>query len=424
MNDYLTMKTILLILLLIQSISHQAQTLILRNATVIDVVDGKHTLETDIIIKDGIIHKIGIGIGQGLEGETLDLSGKYVIPGLIDAHVHLANDPNESQAQRAQHLNYFLCHGITSIRDAAGDARILEELCEAIKNGQITGPDIYYAAFMAGPSYFEGNDREKSMVTGLDTLYAPWLQCIHEGDDLRKAMQAAKACGATGVKIYGGFDKHMLPQLIRAAKKEGLKAWGHATLFPAKPSDAAASGMEVISHAYMLEWEDIIPDLEANIFKNYELYYDKINHDSMKISRFCHILKKQSLIFDPTLYLCMVNQMEWSARFVREAYQQGVKVCAGTDYMNDLNRPWPFLLEEIQLYADSCGFTPLDAIRSATLIAAEALGAEEYTGSVSTGKNADLVVLSANPLTDLHQLRNPYMVVKKGKIIKSYSIEK
>lgn len=104
----------------------------------------------------------GEDAGNGIAGEVKDLAGKYVMPGLIDAHVHIANDPKESQADRAKHLEYFLRHGITSIRDAAGDARVLKDLKAGVEQGKYPGPDIYYAAFMAGPAYFEGNDGRKA----------------------------------------------------------------------------------------------------------------------------------------------------------------------------------------------------------------------------------------------------------------------
>lgn len=407
-----------LFLFLIIAFNSSAQTLILKDVTIIDVIKGKQTENADIVIRDGKIQKAGIRAGQGVEGEVLNLAGKYVIPGLIDAHVHLANDPKETQTERSKHLSYFLHHGITSIRDAAGDARVLKELQADVRNGKIQGPDIYYAAFLAGPDYFEGNDREKSMVEGFGSDYAPWMQCITPGDDLEQAMQSAKSCGATGIKIYGGFSADFLPALIKAAQKEGLKIWGHATLFPAKPTDMARAGTEVISHAYMLEWESVPQPLEKNIFKNYELYYDIINHDSLNADSFFREIKKHQGIFDPTLYLCMVNGMKWSARLVQQAHEQGIKICAGTDYINDLNRAFPFLFDEIELYVNTCGFSPLDAIRSATIIAAEVVGQEKETGSIEKGKNADLLILNGNPLTDIHQLRNQYLVIQKGKPVR------
>ena len=230
----------------------QEKIVVLKNVNIVDVVEGSIHKGQDVVMKGGIIQAIGKDVGTGIAGEVKDLTGMYVMPGLIDAHVHIANDPKETQDDRAKHLEYFLRHGITSIRDAAGDARVLRELKEGVQRGKYEGSDIYYAAFMAGPAYFEGNDREKSMVEGWSEPYAPWMQCIRPDSDLDKAMEEAKEWGCTGVKIYGGFDREALLPIVRKAKEHGLQVWGHATLFPAKPWDVADAGVQVISHAYML----------------------------------------------------------------------------------------------------------------------------------------------------------------------------
>lgn len=395
----------------------QREAIILKNVNIVDVVEGSIHKGQDVVMKGGIIQAIGKDVGTGIAGEVKDLAGMYVMPGLIDAHVHIANDPKETQDDRAKHLKYFLRHGITSIRDAAGDARVLRELKEGVQRGKYEGSDIYYAAFMAGPAYFEGNDREKSMVEGWSEPYAPWMQCIRPDSDLDKAMEEAKEWGCTGVKIYGGFDREALLPIVRKAKEHGLQVWGHATLFPAKPWDVADAGVQVISHAYMLEWEGVSEELSGNIFENYEKFYDKIDHEKMSVERFLQAVKQKGLIFDPTLFLCMENKMEWAARFVKRANQIGVKICAGTDYINDLNRPFPFLFDELDLYVEKCGFYPMEAIFTVTKVAAEALGIGDKVGTVEVGKQADLLILPENPYDDIKALRKIQMIIKQGRIL-------
>ena len=184
---------IIIFLSLVLNGNAQEKAIILKNVNVVDVVQGNIRKGQDVVIEKGIIQAIGKNVGKGVTGEVIDLTRMYVMPGLIDAHVHIANDPKESQVDRAKHLEYFLRHGVTSIRDAAGDARVLRELKKGVQQGKYLGPDIYYAAFMAGPAYFEGNDREKSMVEGWSEPYAPWMQCIRPDSDLNKAMEDAKA---------------------------------------------------------------------------------------------------------------------------------------------------------------------------------------------------------------------------------------
>ena len=392
----------------------QEKAIIFKNVNVVDVVEGNIRKGQDVVIKEGIIQAIGKNVGTGVSGEVKDLTGMYMMPGLIDAHVHIANDPKESQEDRAKHLEYFLRHGVTSIRDAAGDARVLQELKEGVLQGKYLGPDIYYAAFMAGPAYFEGNDREKSMVEGWSEPYAPWMQCIRPDTDLDKAMEGAKEWGCAGVKIYGGFDRETLLPLVRKAKEHGLQVWGHATLFPAKPWDVADAGVQVISHAYMLEWEGVSEELSGNIFENYEKFYDKIDHDKMSVERFLQTVKSKGLIFDPTLFLCIENKMDWAVRFVKRANQIGVEICAGTDYINDLNRPFPFIFDELDLYVEKCGFYPMEAIFTVTKVAAEALGVCDKVGRGEVGKQADLLILSGNPFDDIKELRKIKVVIKRG----------
>ena len=373
----------------------QEKAIIFKNVNVVDVVEGNIRKGQDVVIKEGIIQAIGKNVGTGVSGEVKDLTGMYMMPGLIDAHVHIANDPKESQEDRAKHLEYFLRHGVTSIRDAAGDARVLQELKEGVQQGKYLGPDIYYAAFMAEP-------------------YAPWMQCIRPDTDLDKAMEGVKEWGCTGVKIYGGFDRETLLPLVRKAKEYGLQVWGHATLFPAKPWDVADAGIQVISHAYMLEWEGVSEELCGNIFENYEKFYDKIDHDKMSVERFLQTVKSKGLIFDPTLFLCIENKMDWAIRFVKRANQIGVKICAGTDYINDLNRPFPFIFDELDLYVEKCDFYPMEAIFTVTKVAAEALGICNKVGTVEVGKQADLLILSGNPFDDIKELRKIKVVIKRG----------
>ena len=179
----------------------------------------------------------------------------------------------------------------------------------------------------------------------------------------------------------------------------------------------ADAGIQVISHAYMLEWEGVSEELSGSIFENYEKFYSKIDHEKMSVERFLQTVKQKGLIFDPTLFLCMENKMEWAARFVKRANQIGVKICAGTDYINDLNRPFPFLFDELDLYVEKCGFYPMEAIFTVTKVAAEALGIGDKVGTVEVGKQADLLILPENPYDDIKALRKIQMIIKQGRIL-------
>ena len=91
-----------------------------------------------------------------------------------------------------------------------------------------------------------------------------------------------------------------------------------------------------------------------------------------------------------------------------------MKICAGTDYINDLNRPFPFIFDELDLYVEKCDFYPMEAIFTVTKVAAEALGICNKVGTVEVGKQADLLILSGNPFDDIKELRKIKVVIKRG----------
>lgn len=393
----------------------KADLLLLKNVNLVDVINKKVDENVNVLIRNGKIENISKDdIKPGTEAKTLNLTGKYIIPGIIDAHVHISNDIKETRADRVKHLNYFLNGGITTIRDAAGDARILTSLKRAVYTGEIQGPDIHFAAFMAGEDYYKGNDREGRSTIGWGEKFSPWLQCLKSGDNLDYAMVSAKTCGATGVKIYSAFDAIFLKKIVAKAKEHGLEVWGHSTLFPAKPSEVVEAGVEVISHSYMLRWEQI-PALKKTIAEAFKIQYSKIDVNNPKLDKLFRLMKEKNCIFDATLYLCNVNGMEWANQYVAQAYKAGVKICSGTDYINDFNKPLPFIYDELDIYVNKCDLTPIDALRTATIIAAETMGIENKTGSLEKGKDADIVVLSANPIDNISNLRKIEQVIKKGK---------
>lgn len=389
--------------------------LLLQNVNIVDVVSGKVIKSRDIIIEGDIIKSITRHKERREVFETIDLSGKYIMPGLIDAHVHLATDPKKSDIDRYEYLNYLISMGITTVRDAAGDARILKRLKASVESGEKVGPDIYYAAFLGGEPYFSDSmNRDGTMVEGYPEKYAPWLQLIKEDTDLDKSMESAKEWGCTGVKIYGGFDKKLLGEIVKKAKEHKLEVWAHSCLFPAKPRDVAKVGVKVLSHAYLLEWENVNEELESGMFDNFDKYEAKIDKDNINVKELFGVMVKNNLILDPTLLLSIENKSDWVAKVVREAFSSGVKICAGTDYIEDYSRPYPYLIDEMNYYVTLCGFTNADALRSATIIAAEALGKKDLYGSIEEKKVADMLVLNSNPLESLDALKGSVKVIKRG----------
>lgn len=412
-------RTILLsgiLLLLLPAPACLAQSdsaLLLQHANVIDVTSGNIQRDVTVCMEQGKIVSVGGRATKKPKARVIDLKGAYVMPGLIDAHVHVANGMGVKPETALSHLQYFLQHGITSVRDAAGDASVLQQVQKKIRSGEAKGADVYYAAFMAGPWYFNrGMDLRKEP-------YTAWEQCVQPGVNLDSIMKAAKDCGATGVKLYHSIDSSYLPEVVKAAKRHQLKVWGHAMMYAARPVQVAQAGVEVLSHAYMLAWISPDDSLIGVATRRRNRPMSKETADSLlsavDVTAFCNAMKANNAILDATL--CISDQEDdYAFSLLKKVHACGVKVCAGTDQIVDLKRPFPRLLDELSYYVNRCGFTPLEALRSATLIAAEAIGQEQNIGTVVPGKKADLLVLSGNPLTDIANLKKQVMVIQGGKL--------
>ncbi|MEP6613774.1 MAG: amidohydrolase family protein, partial [Mucilaginibacter sp.] len=132
--------------------------LVLSDATIIDAGHPVPATHQTVVILNGRITKIFPTGTMALPDSAvvISLKGKYLLPGLIDSHVHMATDPGgtDNRSHSLQVLKQMLYSGITTVRDMAGDARILAGLARDAKEGEITSPEIYYSALMAGPTFF------------------------------------------------------------------------------------------------------------------------------------------------------------------------------------------------------------------------------------------------------------------------------
>lgn len=399
-------------LLAVQLLPAQDTTLILQHANVVDVTSGKIKQQVNMVIKNGRITAVGARAGKKEQGKTIDLKGAYVMPGLIDAHVHVANGKGMKPETTLKHLQYFVQHGITSVRDAAGDASVLKVAQQRIRSGQAEGADVYYAAFMAGPWYF---DRDQHLRK---EPYTAWEQCIQPGVNLDSAMKVAYDCGATGVKLYHSIDSAFLPEVVKAAKRHQLKVWGHAMLYPARPMEVVAAGMEVLSHVSMLVWlnkEDSVRAL-VNVRKDRKKPYADSLAAQTDVTAFCKQMKAHNAILDATL--CVAYERDgYVFDMLKNIHAQGVKIDAGTDQIVDFNQPFPALMKELAFFVNRCGFSNLDALRAATVINAEVIGQQHNIGTVAVGKKADLLVLKENPLLDIENLKKQFMVIQAGRVV-------
>lgn len=275
------------------AISSKDTLLIFKNANVLDVQKGKFFEQKNVVVKKGKIIAITANYKTKEPVKIIDLKGKFLTPGLIDVHVHVTNDYKNNIENTYSHLDYLLKHGITSVRDAGGNGDALLTAVTAINAGERNGPDVYYSAIMAGDWYY---NRGQNIRT---EPYTSWQQRLMPGDDLDKAMVWAKNVGVTGVKLYHSFDASFLPQVVSAAKRNGLSVWGHTMMYPASPIEVVKSGVEVLSHVSMLETMRK-PDTLYSRRTTPNSYRDSVVA-TIDIIKFCRLMKKHNAILDATL---------------------------------------------------------------------------------------------------------------------------
>jgi imidazolonepropionase-like amidohydrolase len=361
-----------------------------------------------------------------------DLSGRYVIPGLIDAHVHLTGaEPDFPHYQ--PHLQALLRGGVTAIRDMAGDDRLIGYLAGEANSDALTSPDIYYVALMAGPTFFVEDMRAQEASAGEPLGFAPWMQAITQTTDIPLAVAEARGTGATALKLYANLPANLVTKITAEAHRQGLRVWTHATIFPATPSDAVDAGVDTISHSPYLVWE-AAPKVPDDYRVRAMGDFAHIRPDAPQILALFKAMKQHGTVLDATLLPFEEEAqhdsknvgagiMPWSYAVTRLAHQNGVLIDVGTDSSGlpaDAQGPdlhaLPLVHTEMALLVEHCGFTPLEAIHAATQISAAAMGQSTQRGTISSGKRADLVVLTADPTRDIHNTEKIAYVIKNGRI--------
>ncbi len=402
----------------------------LKDVNVIDGISKKVLSKQTIIIREDIIEVIG-PVKDVLIPDScavFNYSGRYIIPGLIDTHIHLATTPSgEDNRPRAERdLQAMLLTGITSVRDMAGDARELASLSRDALVGDIISPDIYYAALMAGPSFFK-DPRTQSSTQGAVAGEMPYMKGVTDSTNLIIAVASAKGTGATAIKLYAQLTGELAKKITREAHHQGMPVWSHADLTIASPLEVINAGVNSISHAGMMaRWPSKeIPEawLEPESGDN---FWDKA-YKTLPVNDYVNAMLNHKTILDPTLLVYQnrladsslsqnvrartMAQWQIAKRFTQQALEKGVPVCTGTDTDED-----KFVQREIKLLVKEAGFTPMEAIISSTRIGAMAIGIEKSTGTIQAGKIASLAMLSANPVADIDNLDKVELVIKRGRL--------
>jgi len=389
---------------------------IYRGATLIDGSGAAPRSDMAIIV-DGerikaIVPSAQLDAAATRDYQLRDMQGQYVLPGLIDTHVHYATRPDRPYAEAE--LKRDLYAGITAVRDMAGDARALADLARAALLVEIPAPDIFYAAVAAGPSFFS-DPRTHAAGLGVQPGQVPWLQAITEQTDLAHAVTLARGTGATGLKIYANLPGPLVRGLIAEAQRQHFPVWTHQQVYPATPYDSL--GATSVSHACMIARYVREPG-KAQYGHGGEPSYAGLTAGDPGIARYIAALAQSGTIMDATLSVYQPAgphcHTELAGQIVQAMHRAGIPLTAGTDSDVDARDPFPALNHELELLVQYAGLTPAEVITAATRNAAAALGKQAEFGTLAPGKLANLLFVRNDPTRDIANLRSVTLTVKRG----------
>ena len=410
------------------------------HVTVINPIDGANEYRDMTIAFRG--NRI-IGVGPTLSvvlpaGAVVhDASGRFVIPGLWDSHVHLSQVGPKA-------FPLLVANGVTSVRDMGSDIAQIREWKAARASGAII-PRI----IAAGPKLYGG-----SIFLRLGVRFTKWrheLRVVSSPDDARRAVDELKAQGVDFIKVHNNLTPELYDAIVAESRKVQLPFAGH--LPQAGPLAAAAAGQRTIEHGRGMllcspdVWARILagaPDAEyCAPLEMQAALFPALLHAGTWFTPTLTSWRGNAMVGDPALVPWLAtlagssavwpelrshwNDMAGSTptMFERELFGQfgtlaaaasraGVPLLAGTDLGDPYVIPGFALHDELALMV-AAGVTPLAALQSATSEPARAFELNAMVGAVTTGQAADLLVLDGDPLIDINNTRRIFAVVLNGR---------
>jgi len=404
--------------------------LALVGASIVDGT-GRDPFTGTVIVNKGRIVKIDLGSGTTIPRgyKVWDLTGKTIFPGLIDAHAHVALVEAQHGSYESKHpgavyaftvaknLEDYLKHGFTTIRDAGGCTWSFKE---ALRKKLIAGPNLYISNSFISQTGGHGDHRLRTDASAPKLehpLHAP--PAIADGSDaVSKAAREQLRAGADQIKIMAGggvaspTDALETPQYtlqeLKAAVYEadavGKYVLAHVYV-PQGIQNCIDAGIRSIEHGNFLTEELAMQMREANMYLIPTLgIYELISELGPKLGMSKESLAKNEIV------------MNVGHESLKIAIDAGVKVGSGSDVFGPYST---FRAFELEVKSRSMG--AIEAVKASTKINAELMGIGDSTGTVETGKIADLTIVDGDPLADMALLNEPSniaIVIKEGCIMK------
>lgn len=392
--------------------------------------------EQTVIFNKGLITQVGAAsdVTVPTGAQVFDGRGKTLVPGLWDAHMHFQDDASGPA---------LLSLGITSARDPGNDNALTLARAQRRAKGQLLSPRIYPSLLIDGK--------------GPNTAQSGTVATSQE--EALAIVRKAKTDGFVAIKIYGTFNPAWVKATAAEAHRLGLHVHGH---LPAgmRTSTAIDDGYDEITHIYFVMMQ-AMPDDVVNKsngmarFLGPGRYAKDVKLDAEPMKSLIAKMAQKKIVVDPTLVVAEslyvpengdlspayapfvgtlppsvergfrqggfamppgVTRADFRASFnklsqlVGALHEAGVPIVAGTDGTG------MELVRELELYV-AAGFTPAQALASATIQTAHLVGADAHTGSIAVGKAADLVLVDGNPSKHIGDLRHTRVVVMDGKLM-------
>ena len=391
-------------------------------ATLIDGTGSAPIHDSAVLIRDGRIVLVGSRSRVSIpdDAEVISASGKFLMPGLWDMHAHISH---------GWWGPAYLASGVTTVRDCGGDFEVLTAFRDAARSHQSLSPQMLLAGYVEGAN-----------------PYIDWDWEAVSPAQVSAAVKHYHDAGFQQIKIRDFVSLDVLKALAMEAHGFGMPVIGHVPV-GISTVQAVEAGEDQISHArfavypWRTDWYLTSPPPKAEF-------------ESPKFKEAIKLFQKNDTVFDPTLAFdeppgCSPgdfcepgiakapselarnfvpqppdpNANEWRRAFEEEVavvgvlHRAGLRVVAGTD----AGVPGHTLHRELELYVKA-GLTPMEAIQSATIVPAKVMNPDKEVGTIEVGKRADLILLDANPLETISNIRTVRTVIENGRMYDSAAL--
>lgn len=416
----------------------EQRSVVIRNVTVIPMTGSAPLAGHSVVISDGRIAEVGpvADVRIPATATVVDGTGKFLIPGLFEMHAHTSKT-------RASALGLYIVYGVTTMRDLGSEHAEVLRWRREVRDGARVGPRM----LIAGP-YLESlrniermrRDPPESRVEPFERARIP----IGSPADARRVIDSLAALELDHFKVRTIQDRETYLALAAAVHAHGKRLVGHVVT--ASPALFLEAGQDGVEHGFPLSldslpreermafWRQLaardvgaVPTLviaTESVFRPLEYFRALVSDTTPAVHALRPYLSKFTILdwreqvdeVTPERRAFFDRYWPTALKHIREMREAGVRIMAGSDVAVLNIFPGASLHEELRLFVDSLGMSPLEALERATREPAEWLGLADSVGTITPGKVADLVLLDANPLQDITNTRRVAAVVMRGRL--------